>query len=88
VHCDMVNWKDVSGDKSGPYESGLLKLNCDKALHFLQWHAVMDFEATVKMTAEWYRMYYQDSSTIRSVTEQQIMAYTAFAKKQKLKWAQ
>ena len=36
-HWPEVLWKDVSGSSSGPYEPGLLKLNCDKALHILKW---------------------------------------------------
>ena len=37
---DQVRWEDVSAQYGGPYESGLLKLNCDKALHHLRWRAV------------------------------------------------
>src|SRR3989338_3064309 len=29
-HWDQVRWEDVSAQYGGPYESGLLKLNCDK----------------------------------------------------------
>ena len=36
---------------------GCWKLNCDKALHFLDWHAVMNFEDTVNMTSEWYKAF-------------------------------
>ena len=32
---DKVKWKDVSNEYVGPYESTLLKLNCDKALFLL-----------------------------------------------------
>lgn len=88
AHWSLVNWEDVSADKSGPYESGLLKLNCDKALHYLRWHAVMGFEDTVRMTSEWYRTYYQDGKSIRTISEKQIAAYTDIAKKQNLPWAQ
>ncbi|MEO8172306.1 MAG: CDP-glucose 4,6-dehydratase [Sediminibacterium sp.] len=87
-HWDKVNWKDVSKDLTGPYESGLLKLNCDKALHYLQWHAVMGFEDTVRMTAEWYRSFYQDPEGIAQITDTQIQAYTSIARKHRLPWAQ
>ena len=40
LHWDEVRWQDVSESGAGPYESGLLKLNCDKALHYLRWRAV------------------------------------------------
>jgi len=88
LHWDQVQWQDVSQLTTGPYESGLLKLNCDKALHCLHWHAVMGFEDTVRMTAEWYRAYYQQPAQIAAITRSQIEAYTAIAKLQGLAWAQ
>jgi CDP-glucose 4,6-dehydratase len=88
LHWDQVRWQDVSQSVAGPYESGLLKLNCDKALHHLRWHAVMGFEETVHMTAEWYRAYYQQPGRIAETTGSQIKAYTAIAKQNGLAWAQ
>ncbi len=86
AHWDRVNWKDVSEAGSGPYESGLLKLNCDKALHYLHWHAVMNFEDTVRMTAEWYRAYYDQPAQIAATSRAQIEAYTDLARKKGLAW--
>ncbi|MBI5330951.1 MAG: CDP-glucose 4,6-dehydratase [Betaproteobacteria bacterium] len=86
-HWDQVRWSDVSQSASGPYESGLLKLNCDKALHHLRWHAVMGFEDTVRMTAEWYRVYYQQPEQIAATSRAQIAAYTAMAQQQGLAWS-
>jgi len=76
-HWDQVRWEDISasGIEEQPYESGLLKLNCDKALHFLHWQAILSFQETVRMTAEWYRSYYENPSTIREVTLTQIREY-------------
>ncbi|MES2510139.1 MAG: CDP-glucose 4,6-dehydratase [Pseudomonadota bacterium] len=88
LHWEQVRWKDVSQAASGPYESGLLKLNCDKALHSLGWHAVMNFEDTVRMTAEWYRAYYQQPTTMHATTQAQISAYTSYARQGGLIWAQ
>jgi CDP-glucose 4,6-dehydratase len=76
-HWPKVLWKDVSGNISGPYESGLLKLNCDKALHVLKWHASMTFAETVRMTAEWYRAYYERPQSIAEVTFAQLREYEA-----------
>jgi len=87
LHWEQVRWKDISQTSAGPYESGLLKLNCDKALHFLKWRAVMGFTDTVRMTAEWYRSYYQKPEMIADITRSQIEAYTEFAKEQELLWA-
>jgi CDP-glucose 4,6-dehydratase len=87
-HWEQVRWQDVSGAVAGPYESGLLKLNCDKALHHLHWHAVMGFEDTVRMTADWYRGFYQQSDRIANTTDAQITAYTLIAMQSGLEWAQ
>lgn len=87
MHWEQVRWKDVSDVSAGPYESGLLKLNCDKALHYLKWHAVMGFEDTVRMTAEWYRAFYQDPERIAEMTNLQIAGYTAIARQHGLEWA-
>ena len=40
------------------------------------------------MTAEWYKVFYQQPAQIAAVTRNQIAAYTAFAKQQGLAWAQ
>jgi len=88
LHWDQVRWQDVSGITDRPYESGLLKLNCDKALHYLKWHAVMNFEDTVEMTADWYRVCYDEPQKIAEMTLSQITRYTAIAKKPGLEWAQ
>jgi len=87
LHWEQVRWQDVSGSVEEPYESGLLKLNCDKSLQYLQWRAVMSFEDTVRMTAEWYRAYYQHPAKIAETTDTQIAAYTAIAKQNGLAWA-
>lgn len=88
LHWEQVRWQDVSESAAGPYESGLLKLNCDKALYHLNWRAVMGFEDTVRMTSEWYKAYYQQPAQIAATTRSQIEAYTARAKQQGLVWAQ
>lgn len=86
-HWDKVRWEDVSAQYGGPYESGLLKLNCDKALHQLRWRAVWDFEATVRETALWYRHYYEHAGeSVAEYSLRQIEGYTAFAQKQGLAW--
>ena len=72
---DKVSWKDVSLKNSGPYESSLLKLNCDKALSLLDWKAILSFEKTVSMTAWWYREFYNDPKEVYQLTASQIREY-------------
>jgi CDP-glucose 4,6-dehydratase len=71
-----VRWAECESQSSQFYESGLLKLKCEKALHFLNWHAVLDFEETVALTANWYRSFYEVPSSIREVTNKQINDYS------------
>jgi CDP-glucose 4,6-dehydratase len=85
-HWDKVKWRDVSLVQSGPYESGLLKLNCDKALHLMDWQAVMNFEETLKMTVQWYRSFYKSPSQSEQTTLNQIQSYTELAKNKSLVW--
>lgn len=88
-HWDQVLWEDVSAQFGGPHESGLLKLNCDKALHHLHWRAVWGFEETVRETALWYRYYYENpQASIAEFSLDQIAAYVAKARSEGLSWAQ
>lgn len=88
-HWEKVRWEDVSTQYGGPHESGLLKLNCDKALHLLDWRAIWNFEATVRETTTWYRRYYEaPHAPITDFSLAQIAAYSAVALKQGLPWAQ
>mgnify|MGYP001365520598 CR=1 FL=1 len=87
-YWDKVNWKDNSGNRNQPYESGLLKLNCDKALHHLNWQAVLSFQKTIKMTAEWYSSYYKDPITARDLSLSHIKEYEACARDKGILWVQ
>jgi len=68
-------------------ESTLLRLNCDKALHRLNWKATMNFEDTVKMTTEWYRTFYESDASIEETTISQIINYASMAYHQAISWA-
>jgi CDP-glucose 4,6-dehydratase len=86
-HWKQVRWTDISDHHDGPYESGLLKLNCDKALFYLHWQAVLDFGETVRMTTEWYKHFYEQSGRLMlDFTLKQIAEYTVVAKKKGLTW--
>ena len=56
-------------------ESGLLQLNCEKALQQLNWAALLDFETTCQMTAIWYSNFYYTDKNIEEMTLQQIEYY-------------
>jgi len=87
-HWDHVRWNDISQQQDNLYEAGLLKLNCDKALFDLKWQPTLQFEETVKMTVEWYKVFYLDEqSTMREYTVNQINEYTKLAETRNLQWA-
>jgi len=76
-YWDSVNWNDVSDHQQVVHEAGLLKLNCDKALADLDWQPTLQFEDTVRMTAEWYKTYYQQHvESMYEFTVSQITEYT------------
>jgi len=85
---DQARWSDVSKNKKYVHEAQLLKLNCDKALFDLKWTPVLQFEETVKMTAEWYKKYYKDQSiSMQDFTYFQIAEYMRLAKARHVAWA-
>jgi CDP-glucose 4,6-dehydratase len=71
------------------HEAGLLKLNCDKSLHFLQWKPVLDFGQTAAFTGEWYDHYYNnDAVDMYNFTCSQLKQYEKQAAKKELLWVQ
>jgi CDP-glucose 4,6-dehydratase len=68
------------------HEAGMLKLNCDKALHYLKWKPTMNFTDTVKFTSEWYYDYYNNKEDIFSKTISQINEYETLAREKGLIW--
>lgn len=88
-HWGGGNWKDES-HLANPHEAQYLKLAVEKAHHYLNWHPVWNFERSIKETVDWYRLAYDskfDYKVLREKTEDQIMQYTADAKKKSLRWS-
>ena len=84
---ESVRWNDVSKDEIYLHEAGLLKLNCDKSLHHLQWHPTLYFDETVRMTVEWYKYFYQNENvSMQDFTLRQIDEYTNLARTRGMKW--
>ena len=80
-----VKWKDVSKIDNHVHEASLLKLNCDKALLNLGWQPTLQFHETVKMTIEWYKMYYQNiNKSMHDFTIDQIIFFVNTAKKNRI----
>ena len=67
----------------------MLKLNCDKALFYMDWKSTLTFDETVRLTSNWYYQYYsrKDDQTIYDLTLSQIMEYISLAKARKIDWS-
>ena len=76
----------VSDPDDQKKESTLLKLCCDKALHFLSWKPTLNFQETVQFTVEWYRKYYDQNEDVFKITCKQIEDYVQLASKSQQKW--
>ena len=68
-------------------EASLLKLNCDKALAYLNWHSTLHYEQCVRFIADWYKTFYlQQNIDMYQLTVAQIKEYLGEAQKQRLQW--
>lgn len=84
-------WSDVQWytkeDKTPSKEAGLLKLNCDKALHYLDWKPTLDFQTTVRYVSEWYKEYYKEGrKDMYQFSLQQIETYIKTAVQRRICW--
>lgn len=55
-----------------PHEAGLLKLDISKAIAELGWHPKFNADQAVKMTMDWYNVFFNDKSEITQFTDSQI----------------
>lgn len=86
---DPANADIVDVQPADFYEAGLLKLNIDKALYYLNWRPTLDFQQTSDMTCDWYKNYYQQrTADVLRFTQSQIAAYEQCASDKQLAWAQ
>jgi CDP-glucose 4,6-dehydratase len=86
-HWQTAKWEIEPEVVSNKIESGLLKLNCDKALHHLNWHAILSTSEAIDLTSKWYKTYYSSPKSIPELTREQIKDYTSRATKKELPWA-
>ena len=83
-YWDKVKWQ--TSKASSFEESGLLKLNCDKALSKLSWEPVWNFNETIYQTVSWYKNFYEKDEDMFKNTMNQISDYTNTAIIKKLSW--
>ena len=78
IYWPKKSWKVLSTNKF--YESGLLKLNCEKANLMLNWNSALTIDENIELTMNWYKNFYEKKD-MRSVTDLQIKLYEGFFKK-------
>ena len=83
------NDKDIlQVEPSNFHEAGLLKLNIDKALYFLEWKPTLNFLETADFTSQWYKEFYQNKTEdMSNFTNNQILDYIQHAKSKNISWA-
>ena len=82
THWEGAEWLNKSKENNTPKEAGLLKLNCDKALHSFGWQATLNFKETAKWTGEWYKTFYEEGPEAANLkTQNQIKDYMAIVTK-------
>ena len=69
-------------------EAGLLRLNCDKALHHLRWEATLDHTQCIAYVGNWYKAFYDQDQNMYNFTKSQLLNYSQAAIKQNLIWTQ
>ena len=67
-------------------EAGLLKLNCDKALHALKWTPTLAFTETAELTAQWYYAVTVGGADPVALTANHLDRYLALASERKKPW--
>jgi len=74
------NWKNtkwkVKKNNKNVYESKLLKLNSFKAEKKLGWKPILNFQQTVKMVTEWYKIFFEGKTNTFKISKKQIEFYS------------
>jgi CDP-glucose 4,6-dehydratase len=68
------SWQDNS-DSKAVHEASLLNLSIDKAYHKLGWRPKWNFQKSVKMTADWYKVINESQLNSVKITQEQIKEY-------------
>ena len=86
IHWPQIQWKIEENESI--HEARLLKLSIDKALMDLSWNPALDFNQTVKFTADWYRNFYDSNfDDMKTFSENQIDQYVTISEQRGLLWA-
>jgi CDP-glucose 4,6-dehydratase len=88
VNWDSEHWDILQVEPGNFPESGLLKLNIDKALFHMQWKPTLNFLETAAFTSDWYKAYYREhAADMLGFTMEQIRNYIDIAKQKGIVWS-
>ena len=68
------------------HEAGLLKLNCDKALFYLNWLPTLGYDELITFTADWYKQWHEGKSDLFDFTLEQLKSYQHIAIQRNRNW--
>ena len=83
----MFLGKELQNRKKKYFESGLLRLNCEKANKLIKWKTILKFDELMNMVADWYKYYYLNKKNGPKTTAKQIKKYQRLAAKRGMNWA-
>ena len=70
------------------HEAGLLKLNIEKSITFLDWEPTLNFDECCKLVSEWYSDFYAQRETAENLVLRDIKSYCTHAKQRGNIWCQ
>jgi len=82
-----ARWQVKTSADPAKKEHGLLHLDCSKAASRLKWKTALSFGETAKMTADWYKAYYDKTADMRGLSARQIEEYVKTARRGGMSWA-
>lgn len=83
-----IKWNVPPGCEQMGHEAKLLKLSCDKALFYLKWKSILQFQETVAFTVNWYKTWNTQEQDLYKYTLGQIEDYCEIAKSREVAWIQ
>jgi len=84
---DGAAYEEIATPESTRKEANLLKLNCDKARHEIQWKPTLEFREVCEMTASWYRNYHLYGKSPEDLIAMDLSRYTDLASRRGSGWS-
>ena len=81
-HWPQIQTKALTNGNA-PHEASILKLDSTQAHSQLGWYPIWNSKESIRQTAEWYRVFYEDNTLL---TEQQLNSYIGQAVELKSVW--